>query len=84
MIRFEGYDTVTEEHGELHVVKEKRMPTEPSADEVAAHNVTRAPISVTGRGLSSEHVVKDHEYDALLSCLLWLHGDRGWHAAGQI
>ena len=47
------------------------MPNEPSADQVAPHNGTHEPFrawyraSVSGGGLSSEHIVGGHQYDAL-------------------
>ena len=60
----EEEDHVADEHEELHVVRAQRMPHKPSAGEIAVH-------SVTGRALSSRHIVSDHEYDAL-ACRCWL------------
>ena len=53
------------------MVKAKRMPDEPNATDVAVHNATQEPFRawcracVTGRGLSPNHIVSDHHYDAL-------------------
>ena len=62
---FEEDGNVADEHEELHVAKANRM------DVFAAHKVTYDLVSVwcracvTGRGLSSKHIVSYHEYGVL-------------------
>ena len=55
----------------LHVVKAKRMPNEPSADEGTPQTVTHETfrawcrLCLKGRDLSSKHIVSEREHTAL-------------------